>query len=168
MINLLNNDIMKKLLIVLGEGGHTTEMLKLVDLLEKKYLYSYLVTIEDNLSVKRINYKGDIYRVNRPRGKNTNIFLSICITFMVSIKLFFILKKAKPVAILSTGPAIVVPAAAVGKIFGIKIIFIETGSRVKTSSLTGKIMYKLADLYFIQWPYLKKKYPKAIYAGRLM
>jgi len=159
---------MKKILIVLGEGGHTTEMLNLVELLGNKYNYSYIVTKEDNLSANRIKFKGNIFRLNRPRGKTTNIFVSICITILVLIKVISIIRKILPNAIISTGPAIVVPVAFIGKIFGVKIIFIETGSRVNTSSLTGKIMYKLADLFFIQWPNLKKRFPKAIYAGRLM
>jgi UDP-N-acetylglucosamine:LPS N-acetylglucosamine transferase len=79
-----------------------------------------------------------------------------------------ILVRSKPRAILSTGPAISVPVSIIGKLFGKKIIFIETGSRVKNLSLTGRIMYRFADLFFIQWPQLQKVAPKAIYAGRLI
>ncbi|MDP3029141.1 MAG: hypothetical protein Q8O04_06545 [Deltaproteobacteria bacterium] len=46
-------------------------------------------------------------------------------------------------------------------------IFIESWSRVTTKSTTGKICYYLSDLFFVQWPELIKRYPKAIYAGRL-
>jgi UDP-N-acetylglucosamine:LPS N-acetylglucosamine transferase len=157
-----------KLLIVLGEGGHTTEMLNLVDLLGNKYNYYYIVSKEDNLSTDRIKIKGKIFRLNRPRGKKTNIFSSFYNTIMVGIKSIAILKHIMPTAIISTGPAIIVPVAIIGKFLNVKVIFIETGSRVNTASLTGKIMYHFADLFFIQWPILKHKFPKAIYAGRLM
>ncbi len=157
-----------KLLIILGEGGHTTEMLNLVDLLGNKYNYYYIVSKEDNLSTDRIKIKGKIFRLNRPRGKKTNIFSYFFKTIMVGIKSIAILKHIMPTAIISTGPAIIVPVAIIGKFLNVKVIFIETGSRVNTASLTGKIMYYVADLFFIQWPILKHKFPKAIYAGRLM
>ena len=45
-----------KLLIVLGEGGHTTEMLNLVDLLGDRYEYHYIITKEDFNAFDRYRY----------------------------------------------------------------------------------------------------------------
>ena len=61
-----------------------------------------------------------------------------------------------------------VPVALAGKLVGASIAFVETGSRVTSPSLTGRIMYRLADLFFVQWPELRRVLPRAIYAGRLM
>jgi len=157
-----------KLLIILGEGGHTTELLKLVDLLGDKFYYSYILTEEDNISAYHINIPGPMYKLKRPRGKTTKNIPAILNMMNVTLNSITIIKRCKPKAILSSGPAIAVPVSIVGKLLGIKIIFIETGSRVKKLSLTGRIMYHFADLYFIQWPHLKKKAPRAIYAGRLI
>ncbi|MBW2370104.1 MAG: hypothetical protein JRH15_19715 [Deltaproteobacteria bacterium] len=157
-----------KLLVVLGEGGHTAELLNLIDLLGNRYDYHYIISQEDNLSAARIRHPGHIYRLPRPRGKNTGALSSFLITLSCSIKAFGILQRLRPKAILSTGPAIVVPAALVGKLFKTKIIFIETGSRIMTLSMTGRIMYHIADLFFVQWPQLAKKLPRAIFAGRLI
>ena len=33
------------------------------------------------------------------------------------------------------------------------------------ASLTGKLMYPLADLFLVQWEDMLKVFPKAIYAG---
>lgn len=62
-----------KLLVVLGEGGHTTELLNLVDLLEDRYEYHYIISSEDKLAQGRIKYPGPIYRLLRPRGKDTGL-----------------------------------------------------------------------------------------------
>ena len=156
------------ILVILGEGGHTTEILKLIELLGAKNKYSYIITTEDNLSKEKIKIAGKIFRFKRPRGKNNKIFKSVLNTIDVAIKSFFIFLKKRPTAIITTGPAIAVPVSIIGKIFRIKIIFIETGSRISFVSLTGKILYFFADLYFVQWPQLKEKLPKAIYAGRLI
>jgi len=53
----------------------------------------------------------------------------------------------------------------IGKIFGSKIIFIETFANSKTKTLSGKIVYKIADTFIVQWEDMKKLYPKAICAG---
>jgi beta-1,4-N-acetylglucosaminyltransferase len=79
-----------------------------------------------------------------------------------------ILKKERPHLILSTGAGPVIPFALIGKLFGIHTIFIETLARVKVPSLTGTIMYRLADRFFYQWRSLEKVYPKGIYGGPLL
>ena len=50
----------------------------------------------------------------------------------------------------------------VGRLFGSKLIFIETGARVYTASKSGEFMYKYADKFFVQYKDLLKKYPNAI------
>lgn len=46
-----------------------------------------------------------------------------------------------------------------------KIIFCESFARVQHLSLTGKILYYLADEFVVQWPQLQHKYPLAKYLG---
>jgi beta-1,4-N-acetylglucosaminyltransferase len=157
-----------KLLVVLGEGGHTTELLNLVDLLGDGYDYHYIVSKEDNLSANRIKHAGPIYSLSRPRGKSTGALSAIFRIILTGIQSVWVLLRVRPAAIVSTGPAIAVPVSILGKLLGARIIFVETGSRVKTLSLTGRIMYRWADLFFVQWPQLKESLPRAIYAGRLV
>jgi UDP-N-acetylglucosamine:LPS N-acetylglucosamine transferase len=157
-----------KILVVLGEGGHTKQLLTLIDLLGDNYKYEYILTKEDNLSANQIKYNGPIYRLRRPRGKNTKLIKVFLRTIIVSIKSFFILLGNRPDAILSNGPAISVPVSIIGKLLGIKIIFVESASRITSLSFSGRIMYRWADLFFIQWPQLKRQFPMARYAGRLM
>jgi UDP-N-acetylglucosamine:LPS N-acetylglucosamine transferase len=157
-----------KLLIVLGEGGHTTELLNLVDLLGDHYEYHYVVTKEDNLSADHIRRPGPIYRIIRPRGKHTSVPSAVMRTLLAAIQALPVLLRVRPAAIVSVGPAIAVPVSILGKLLGMRIIFVETGSHITFSSLTGRIMYRWADLYFVQWPQLKKGLPRAIYAGRLI
>jgi len=157
-----------KLLIVLGEGGHTAELLKLIDLLGDHYDYHYVLSKEDNLSAKQIKHSGPIYCLPRPRGKDTKVLKAMFMTIAAAIKAVQILLKVRPGAILSTGPAIFVPVAVWAKLLGSRVIFVETGSRISSLSLTGRIMYRWADLFFVQWPQLAEKLPKAVYAGRLV
>lgn len=157
-----------KLLVVLGEGGHTTELLRLVDLLEGPYEYHYIISEEDNLSRGRIRKPGPVHLLPRPRGKQTRVGRAALGTLHATWRALQVLREVRPTAILSTGPAIAVPVSLLGKALGIRIIFVETGSRVTGLSLTGRIMYRFADLFFVQWPQLAAQLPRARYAGRLL
>lgn len=79
-----------------------------------------------------------------------------------------ILRKERPSIILSTGAGPVVPFALVGKLLGVRTIYIETFARVLDPSLSGRLMYYLADRFFYQWPTMRRFYPKARYGGQLV
>jgi UDP-N-acetylglucosamine:LPS N-acetylglucosamine transferase len=82
---------------------------------------------------------------------------------------FRILLKEKPDVILSTGAGPIVPFAIIGRLFfNVKIIYIETLTKVLSPSLTGKIMYYLAHDFFYQWKGLKMFFPKGVYGGNLL
>jgi UDP-N-acetylglucosamine:LPS N-acetylglucosamine transferase len=156
-----------KILVVLGDGGHSAEMLKLIKLLGSKYEYSYMMATTDSISEGKIPWAGPIYRVPVPFGKhaaNRNPLRAL----RPILRQLIVLLRVRPRAILSSGANIAVPISTFGRLMGAKVIHIETGSRVYTMSSTGKLMYRMAHLFFVQWEPLQKAYPKAIYAGRLL
>lgn len=79
-----------------------------------------------------------------------------------------ILKKENPDVVISTGAAAAVPICYAAKMFGKKIIFIETIAAVDKPSLSGRAIYPIADLFVIQWKNLKKYYERAFYGGPLV
>ena len=79
------------------------------------------------------------------------------------------LRDLKPTVILSAGAGPAVPFALVGKlVLGIRVIFIETITRVSRPSLTGRIMYRLADRFYYQHRALARHFPKGHYCGPLV
>lgn len=165
-----------KILAVLGDGGHTTEMIELLKSLGQGYEYSYMILTTDLVSEGMIVWPGAIYRVRRPisKGQLDHGLLRAILQPRIFYMLYACLQqmivwfKVKPRVILSTGAVVSVPISFFGKLMGTKIIHVETGARVISMSFTGKFMYRIADLFFVQWEPLKQGYPKAIYAGRLM
>ena len=71
------------------------------------------------------------------------------------------------VTIIGAGPSISVPPSLAGKLLGAKVIHVESASRVTRPSLTGRLLYPVADLFFVQWEGLLERFPRARYAGRL-
>ena len=86
-------------------------------------------------------------------------FLANCFK---SIYLYF---KIRPKAIVTTGTHTAVPMCYLGKLFGSKVIFIETFANSKTKTLSGKLVYPIADVFLVQWEEMLDLYPKAIYKG---
>jgi len=158
-----------RILVVLGEGGHTVEMLRLLDLLGPKpeYEYHYFLVKEETISEQRIRYPGPIYRGNRPHWKNENLFIVALKYIRLTFQSLYALLRVRPRVIMHSGPGIAIPIALLGKLAGARIIYVENGARVRVPSRSGRLMYHVADLFFVQWPELKKVWPKAIYAGSL-
>jgi hypothetical protein len=51
------------------------------------------------------------------------------------------------------------------KLFGKKLIYIESFAKVTSPTETGKLMYKFADRFYVQWESMLEIYPNAIYLG---
>ena len=62
---------------------------------------------------------------------------------------------------MSTGSSPAVWFGLIGKLLGVKVLYIESISRIISPSLTGKIMYYVAHKMYVQWPYLKKNISKS-------
>jgi UDP-N-acetylglucosamine:LPS N-acetylglucosamine transferase len=82
-----------------------------------------------------------------------------------TFKSFFLYLKIRPKYIITTGAHTAGPMCLIGHIFGSKIIYIETFANSITKSKTGRLVYKFADLFIVQWESMLTLYPKAKYGG---
>ncbi len=150
---------MKKVLFISSTGGHLSELLKLEPIF-KEYDY-YIITEKDKTTV---NLK-ERYKVSYlPYCTRSKPFSYIFIYSFLIIKTIYFFIKIRPKVIISTGTHTAVPMCYLGKIFGKKIIYIETYANITKKTLTGRFIYPIADLFIVQWKEMLKLYPKAIYA----
>ena len=85
------------------------------------------------------------------------------------LKAVYILVKEHPDMVISTGSEIAIPFSWVGKVLGMRVVYIESWCRVHTRSGTGPLVYPVADLFLVQWPEMLRLYgPKAHYQGSLL
>ncbi|XP_019313118.1 UDP-N-acetylglucosamine transferase subunit ALG14 homolog [Panthera pardus] len=178
------------LLVVAGSGGHTTEILRLLEHLSNAYSpRHYIIADTDEMSAHKINSfernRADrdpstmfpeyfIHRIPRSREVQQS-WLSTMLTTLYSMWLSFPLThRVKPDLVLCNGPGTCVPvcvSALLLGILGIKkviIVYVESICRVEHLSLSGKILFHLSDYFIVQWPALKEKYPKSVYLGRIV
>ncbi|XP_058451966.1 UDP-N-acetylglucosamine transferase subunit ALG14 homolog [Malaya genurostris] len=179
-----------KTMIVMGSGGHTAEMLQIAQQLDlTKYSpRQYVIAAADKTSVVKVidvevrrepdmakqNY--EIVTITRSRHVQQNYFSSIFTTLTAILNSIPVVLRKRPDLILTNGPGTCVPiclVAFLAKLFFVnnncKIVFVESFCRVKSLSLSGKILLWITDLFVVQWPGLARNGAgrKVEYFGRL-
>ena len=148
-----------KIAIVCSHGGHLTETLQILNAFEGYEIFFCTYS----------SSRDDFLRGIAPTYFMKNIGYSMPKMVTGFFWAWKVLWQERPDVILSLGAEIAVPFFYVGKLLGIRTIFIETRCRVETLSLTGKLVYPVADVYWVQWPGLLEKCgPKAAYMGAVI
>lgn len=163
LLSSLEKKSKKRVMFISSTGGHLNELLMLKDMFNK---YEYELITEKaptNLGLKdkygRKNVKYLIYATQKNK-----IIYAFKLLLNCFISLYYYI-KFRPQFIISTGAHTTGPMCCIGKIFGSKIIFIETFANSKSKTVTGRIVYKFADLFIVQWESMLELYPNAVYGG---
>ncbi|CDA16762.1 MAG: PssD/Cps14F family polysaccharide biosynthesis glycosyltransferase [Clostridia bacterium] len=154
----------KKVLFISSTGGHFNELMQLKPMFEK---YDYHIITEKDKTNKDLvqQYEKKIYFL--PYGTRSKIFSYIIKYFYLCMKTVFLYLKLRPKYIVTTGTHTAGPMCYLGKLFGSKIIYIETFANSNTKTVTGRLIYPIADLFIVQWKEMLKLYPKAVYGGSI-
>ena len=150
--------MINKVCFAASSGGHLEEISRLREIRDE--YDSFLFTESGNFNELILCDK--VYYVKQINRKEKGFLFHFVKLFAVSAK---VLKAENPDCIISTGALATFPICLIGKLKGKKIIFIESFARVDDSSLTGKLMKKVADLYIVQWKELLDLVPNAVYGG---
>lgn len=153
---------MKKILFISSTGGHLSELLMLEKMFDK--YDSYLITEKDKSTTYLKNKYGKKlgYLMYGTKDHLLVYPFKLLINCFKSLYYYF---KIKPDFIVTTGAHTAGPMCCIGKIFGSRIIFIETFANIHTKTITGRLIYKFADLFIVQWESMLELYPKATFGG---
>ena len=157
-----------RVLFVLGEGGDSAELLRLVPELEAGCELVFVASASDQMADRWVPEGARLLRIRRPRSKDASTLRAAVDTSIASLQAALAVWRVQPLAVISSGPAIGVVVAGAAWVIGARVVFVETISRVTSLSLTGRLMRRLADRYFVQWPALVEQVPGAEYRGRLL
>ena len=166
-----------KTLVVLGSGGHTAEMLRLIaDFDFGRYTPLTLVTASTD-TTSRAKAERELPRealatarwaeIPRAREVGQSFGSSVPSTLHALWACVHLIWTASPDLVLVNGPGTCVPVAVLARLSGSRVIFAESWCRVSTLSLTGRIMYYVAHRFVVHWPELVDRYPRAEYLGRI-
>jgi len=144
-----------KICLACSAGGHLTELIQL----EKSWkgLPHFFVS-DKRFNAVDLSKKEKVYFVSCPRR---NLFKFLANVFQ-SLR---IMLNERPTVVISTGADTAIATCLIAKAFGKKVVFIESFCRIKEPSLSGKIMYRFADLFLVQWKQNLEFFPKAEFSG---
>jgi beta-1,4-N-acetylglucosaminyltransferase len=186
----VNVDQAKSLLIVLGSGGHTAEMLTFLsgfDHTQVQAIHIFLAKtdlhsqekaekwFESKNKSKTESVELQFHKITRSREVGQSFFSTIFTTILGLCETMSLYCNIRPNVVLCNGPGTCLPIVYCGilsKIFFIsqhtRFIFIESFARVQSLSLTGILVYPVVDRFIVQWKQLQQKWPRSTeYIGNI-
>lgn len=153
------HDRTSKICLVASAGGHLSQLLKLADSWagSETFFVTTTVVVQDRLSVF-----GRVYVVGECNYQHP---LKVMAVLLRCAKAVF---REKPQVIISTGAAAGCMMCFLGKLLGATVIWIDSITNVDRPSLSGRLVYRIADLFLVQWPELAEKYKNAEYVGSVI
>lgn len=150
-----------KICFTSSSGGHFEQLIMLEPImLENESIV--LTEKTDYFDYTQVNIP--IYFLKQTNRKELRFLLYFILNIYKSIKVFI---KFRPDIIISTGALSTIPICILSKLFRKKVVFIESFSKTESGTLTGKLMYRIADKFYVQWPSMKNIYPNAEFKGSL-
>ena len=148
----------KKICFAASTGGHFEQLMMLRPLMEK---YDSFVLTEKTAysTLKDTDRAYYLSQVNRK--ERTWLFAMLKNAFQ-SLAIFL---KERPDAVICTGVLAMIPMCLLCKLFGKKVIYLESFAKVTSATETGKLMYKFADQFYVQWESMLEVFPNAIFVG---
>lgn len=153
---------MKKVLFISSTGGHLSEMLQLKDMFNR---YDYRIITEktkSNLKLKKYYGNRISYLVYGTKDHMLSYPFKLIYNCFKSLYLYL---KIHPDYIITTGAHTAGPMCLIAKLFGSRVIYIETFANINTKTITGKLLYPVSDKFIVQWDSMKKLYPNSIVGG---
>ena len=147
-----------KVCFAASSGGHYEQLMMLKPLMEK--YDSFVITEKTEYDSSCKDEK--TYLLKQVNRKEKSFFWSLIVNAFISLKIFL---KERPDMIVCTGVLAMIPMCMIMKLFGKEVIYIESFAKVTSATETGKVMYKFADRFFVQWEPMKQIFPKATYVG---
>lgn len=151
-------DAPRRVLLVCSPGGHLQQMLALEP--AWRDLARTWVTLPA-ADVTQLLDGEDVVTAHGPTNRSLkNLLRNLPLAWRV-------VRAENPDVILSTGAALAVPFFLVGKLLRRQLVYVESVTRVQSVSLSGRLVYPLADEFFVQWPQAARK-RRMRYAGSVL
>lgn len=150
---------MTKVLFAGSSGGHLAQLYTLKPWWDKQQ--TLWVTFGTPDAVTLLEHENVVWAKHSPDRNVRDVLRSVYLALRV-------LRKNRPDLVVSAGASLGTVFIAIAKLLRIPTIYIEVFDRIELPSLSGKICYRIADKFAVQWPQQLKIYPKAQVIGPLL
>lgn len=148
-----------RLCLVCSAGGHFFELYSLHHLWQQHDYFWVTFKKEDTQCLLR---ERKVYWAYSPTNRSFRNFVR---NVWLAARVF---RREKPDIIISTGAGVGVPFLFLGRVLGLRTLYIESMARISKLSLTGRLVYPIVHHFYVQWPELAHKYRRALYRGQVI
>jgi len=148
-----------KLCLVASSGGHLMQLVRLRSAWEGHE--RFWVTFKKEDAKTLLEGERVVWAYHPTNRHAPNLLRNLVLAWRI-------LRKEKPDAVISTGAGVGVPFLWLGRLLGIRTVFIDSLTRIQDLSLSGKLVYPVVDRFFVQWPELSLRYRRGVFGGRVL
>ena len=146
-----------KVCFAASSGGHLEQLLALKPLMER--YDSFILTEKTAYGAKLPVRARYVKQVNRHEA---SFLPRMAANYGASLKIW---REERPDVIVCTGVLATIPFCLIGKARGAKLVYIESFAKTTSPTMTGKMLSKKADRFYVQWESMLKVYPSARFVG---
>jgi UDP-N-acetylglucosamine:LPS N-acetylglucosamine transferase len=168
----------RPLILVTVEGGgwhhQTVRILRRLSPAEFRFAYVYGHVDEHHysreLAMPHAGARYPIHHIGQTRGRPWRHVTNVGRLALSFWEAWQLLVRLRPAAILAVATPVALPLFVVGRLLGVRCLFVESLTRVRDLSLTGRLIYRLrlAHRLYVQWPGLRERYARTSFAGAIV
>jgi UDP-N-acetylglucosamine:LPS N-acetylglucosamine transferase len=146
-------------LLVCSAGGHLLQLLALRSAWDGFDRLWVTLEAEDSMSLLRdepvVLAHGPTIRSLRNLARNLVLARRV-------------IRRSRPAVIVTTGAALAVPFAWVGRAYAVPTVYVESLTRIERPSLSYRLIAPVVDRTYVQWPELVGAVRNGRYVGSIL
>jgi len=151
-----------KICVGASAGGHMSQLLKLLEMSESwPQPPSFYVTTLKTLAEK-LSKQGPVYVIGECNRQH------LLKTLGVLIRSLKVIVTERPNVVITTGSLPLAILCLSAKLFGAKIVWIDSIANIEQLSLSGRLVKPFTDLFLTQWEKLASINKEVEYTGALV
>ncbi|HXP20738.1 MAG TPA: PssD/Cps14F family polysaccharide biosynthesis glycosyltransferase [Streptosporangiaceae bacterium] len=79
-----------------------------------------------------------------------------------------LIRAERPDVLVSDGAGVAFPFFLIGRMLGVRTVYVEVYDRITRPTMTGRLCYPLSELFLLQWPEQAASYPRGQVIGCLL
>lgn len=135
-------------------GGH---LLQLVALREAWDGFERVWVTFDAPDSRALLAGEEVVHAHSPTNRNVPNLLR---NFVLALR---VVPRLRPTVIVTTGAGVAVPFAWIGRLFGARVVYVESLTRIDRPSLSYRLIRPVVSRTYVQWPELRLR--GALYRG---
>lgn len=146
-----------KVCFAASSGGHLEQLLALKPLMER--YDSFILTEKTSYQVQLPVRACYVRQVNRHEATFVPRMIANTVT---SLRYWL---SERPDVIVCTGVLATIPFCLIGRALGGRLVYIESFAKTDSPTMTGRLLSKRTDRFYVQWESMLSVYPDARFVG---